>query len=343
MSTFSRSTFNAAKYSASRPHYPPQLYSHVLNYARSGNDNQVLSTLIDIGCGPGLSTFEFSNDFDNKIFGIDPSANMIKVAKSNNLESETQKEKFKFEIGTVENLIEMKGIEKNSIELIVAGQAAHWFNPLKTYSSMYKVLKPGASFVFWGYGEIFFLPKKSNELNKLITKFSHGKDFLGSYWQQPGRSIVENLLKPFPLPLSKNFTTTTTTADTRSEIEFICSQFDPTSFQRSFHLAADQHPDSQVQVNIPPLLHFKAEKELGIKTILHPNLLLTKEWDLKQFENYLKTWSSLHKYREELGRDKADSLIENLLLEMRDLGCWKEGEKVQVGWEVGMLMGKKKK
>ena len=156
MSTFSRSTFNAAKYSASRPysplalalslslyrqtfadliqqcllmirHYPPQLYTHVLDYATTtGNNNnssdQKLSTLVDLGCGPGLSTFEFSRyEFFDRIYGIDPSQNMIETAKSVQA-TRQDREKFRFEVGNVESLREIQGIEENSIDLVVAGE-----------------------------------------------------------------------------------------------------------------------------------------------------------------------------------------------------------------------------
>ncbi|BGO91867.1 trans-aconitate methyltransferase 1 [Rhodotorula toruloides] len=47
-----------------------------------------------------------------------------------------------------------------------------------------------------GYGEFFF--QKQPSLNPLITTYSSGT--LGKYWQQPGRSIVEALLTPFPFP-----------------------------------------------------------------------------------------------------------------------------------------------
>ncbi|GAA5990849.1 hypothetical protein JCM5350_005139 [Sporobolomyces pararoseus] len=344
MSTFSRSTFNAAKYSASRPHYPPQLYTHVLDYATAVNNSSrdhKLSTLLDLGCGPGLSTFEFSPYFVDRIYGIDPSQNMIEAAKSiQATRRQGDREKFRFQVGNVESLTEeIQGIEENSIDLVVAGQAAHWFDPLKTYSSISKILKPGGSFVFWGYGEIFF-PQRP-ELSRLIPPFS--RELLGPYWQQPGRSIVENLLKPFPLPITKNFTFPPSSSDA-DLVESICSQFDQSSLQRSFYL---QNPSSSTLLldDLVP----RAEKEpvdTTIKTTLHP-LLLTKKWDLKNFENYLNTWSSLHKYREEhqgKGGESPRRIVDDLLVKMRDSGSWRDdGELVEVAWEVGMLMGKKKK
>jgi len=65
---------------------------------------------------------------------------------------------------------------------------------------------------------------------------------------------------------------------------------------------------------------------------------------LNDLDAYLRTWSSLHKYSEEHrgegegGKDVVIELLEGLKRE-----GWGEGEKVEAAWEVGMVMGKKKK
>ena len=107
-----------------RSQYPPQLYRHILIYT-----NQTLSaksvvlpaprTLLDIGCGPGLSTFAFAPSF-NKLVGIDPSAGMISAA------TEIAKEKsltladkeIEFVVGFGEDL---SSFPDASVDLVVAG------------------------------------------------------------------------------------------------------------------------------------------------------------------------------------------------------------------------------
>ncbi|GAA5874695.1 hypothetical protein JCM16303_002954 [Sporobolomyces ruberrimus] len=322
MATFSRSTFNATKYAASRPHYPPALYSHVLDYASLESTTTAPRILVDVGCGPGLSTFSFAPHFD-RVIGIDPSENMVNSARTileqREGDGEIEKDRVRFERGRGDKLEDISGLERESVDLVVAGQAAHWFDPLPTYKSLAKVLKPGGSFVFWGYGEIFF-PNRP-ELSSLIPPYS-GK-LLGPYWEQPGRSIVENLLVPFPLPIPSNFPSS-------SEANSICSSFDPSSLKRTFHL---QNPSSSETILPKPL-----SSESNLSTSLHP-LLLTKTWNLQGLEGYLRTWSSLHKYEEENG--KEPDVVARLLEQLREKG-WKEGEEVEVGWEVGMFMGKKK-
>ncbi|GAA5893720.1 class I SAM-dependent methyltransferase [Sporobolomyces salmoneus] len=346
MSTFSRSTFNATRYAASRPHYPRALYDHVLDYASLESTSTGPRTLVDVGCGPGLSTFEFASPpahFD-KIIGVDPSSTMIDAAKSIQAQKEEAGENkrgtFTFERGKVD---ELRGIEDESVDLVVAGQAAHWFDPQPSYESLARVLKPGGSFVFWGYGEIFF-PQRP-ELSALIPPYSGQllgtapyfplsiithlltSCWMGPYWEQPGRSIVENLLIPFPLPVSSNFSSQIPPDRTRTQS--ICDAFDRDSLKRAFYLS---NPSQTPELR-------PAERDAGI-IISTGSLLLTKQWTVKGLEGYLRTWSSLHKYREENG--SQPDIVEGLIRDLKEKG-WKDGEDVEAAWEVGMVMGKKKR
>jgi ubiquinone/menaquinone biosynthesis C-methylase UbiE len=83
--------------------------------------------LVDVGCGPGLSTFAFSPHFD-RIIGIDPSENMVNAARSILKEREISREiedggKFSFEKGKVDELGKIEGIQEGSVDLIVAGKS----------------------------------------------------------------------------------------------------------------------------------------------------------------------------------------------------------------------------
>lgn len=162
----------------------------------------------------------------------------------------------------------------------------------------------------------------------LLYLTSDWTSLAGPYWEQPGRSIVENLLIPFPLPLATNFSPSS--SRTKDEIESTCSQFDLDSLQRTFHL--------EKQSSLPSLL--PSEERASIKIHVEPSLLLTKNWTLKGLEGYLRTWSSLHKYQEEKGTQP--DIVEELLEKLREKG-WKDEEEVEAAWQVGMVMGKKKR
>ncbi|KAL8279508.1 hypothetical protein RQP46_008070 [Phenoliferia psychrophenolica] len=305
MSTFAKSSFNAVAYAASRPAYPPALYAHVLSYAHPLPSPVASRTVLDLGCGPGLSTFAFLPDFGT-VIGLDPSANMVATANQLLEEKRGQGEVapdqvVNFRVGSGESLESLKG---QSVDLVVAGQAAHWFDARKVYAELRRVLKPGGSFVFWGYGE-FYLPDHP-KASKLIPPYSAGT--LGPYWQQPGRSIVESLLIPFPLPApspSPKFT----------------------SLHRAFFSDA-----------IPPLP--PADPTTPYTTSLDP-VLLTHKWSMTELGAYLGTFSAAHTYDEKNGKesDVARDFAMRLKEALASEGV-KEGEKFKVAWRMGTVQGK---
>ncbi len=123
MSTFSKAGFDAVKYAASRPSYPPQLYAHILKQHGPPPGSPRPTTLLDLGCGPGLSTFEFVEGFD-RVVGLDPGAGMVKAARGildeRRADGFAQGKGVKFEQGKGE---ELKGIVGDGeVDLVVAGK-----------------------------------------------------------------------------------------------------------------------------------------------------------------------------------------------------------------------------
>ncbi|GAA5963370.1 hypothetical protein JCM21900_000583 [Sporobolomyces salmonicolor] len=320
MATFAKRSFDAAAYAASRPSYPPALYAHVLAYLDANPPSSTATrprTVLDLGAGPGLSTFPFAPHFDRAI-GVDPSLGMVTAARDLLAErisaGEVDEGRIRFEQGTADSLLRV--VEDESVDLAVAGQAAHWFDPAATYAELARVLKPGGAFAFWGYGECFF-PSRP-ELSELIPPYSGGT--LAKYWEQPGRSIVEGLLVRFPLPLPSVFPSAFSPAQ----------RFDPATFHRSFFLRSAASP-------APSLLPAESSASSPVETSTHP-LLLVKHWSLSDLTAYFRTWSSRHAYQEEHGEDPVEGIVSGL----RERGL-REGEVVEVGWEVAVVMGRKRK
>ncbi|GAA5863000.1 hypothetical protein JCM8547_003644 [Rhodosporidiobolus lusitaniae] len=327
MATFAKKSFDAAAYAASRPTYPPQLFTHVLSTVPTLSSSRSPRTLLDLGAGPGLSTFDFSPFLDHpnarfdRVIGVDPSPNMVQTARKILEEKRARGElgkakEWRFEVGRSDKLDGV--VEDASVDLAIAGQAAHWFDPVGTYRELARVLKPGGAFAFWGYGEFFF-PNRP-ELSTLIPPYSAGT--LGPFWEQPGRSIVEALLTPFPFPSplsssppSSSDTSSSTPSGGTSQppppdpsqdpisstvspavsaaVSPSSSSYDPSSFQRLFFLRPGGTPPFS---SPPPPSSSSSPTIPQIET--HHDLLLTKQWNLAQLEAYLRTWSAAHSFNE---------------------------------------------
>lgn len=133
MAQFSKRSFDAVAYAASRPTYPPQLYERVVSFAKSpaaaaGSSHlNKKSLVLDLGCGPGLSSFAFVSSFD-RVVGLDPSQGMVEAARgvlkqkvdSGEVDLQGGKREVSFAQGKGEDL---RGIvEDASVDLVVAGE-----------------------------------------------------------------------------------------------------------------------------------------------------------------------------------------------------------------------------
>ncbi|OLN95830.1 putative S-adenosylmethionine-dependent methyltransferase CRG1 [Colletotrichum chlorophyti] len=188
MSVFARSTFSAAGYAAFRPAYPSSLFKTILAYHNPASKN---GTLLDLGCGHGLISRELSPNF-GRVIAIDPSAGMVKQA----IES-TQDHKITFKQATSEDL---SFVEDDSIDLVVAGQAAHWFDYSKVWPELARVVKSGGTLAFWGYKDNILVGYP--EVNEIFQHFCYGEgeavresgfETMGKYWE-PGRQILRDNL-----------------------------------------------------------------------------------------------------------------------------------------------------
>jgi len=131
--------------------------------------------LLDIACGSGQLLFPICENFQTSI-GIDVSQEQINVAK-------TKAEKFKetnnkniffyttdiYEIeNNLKNEKEFK-YEKNMFDLVVIGQAFHWFEEEKLLSFIKSdLLKPDGVLAITGYQKQHF--KEEHKLNPLMGK-----------------------------------------------------------------------------------------------------------------------------------------------------------------------------
>jgi SAM-dependent methyltransferase len=190
MATFAKTTYSHASYAAFRPTYPAALFDTILAYHRGPRN-----LCLDLGCGHGIATREFARHFD-KVLGTDPSEGMIAQAKA----APQSPPNVTYRMAAVEDL---SFLQPESIDLVVAAQAAHWFDFTRAWPELHRVLRKGGTLAFFGYKDHHFVDYPLATRIMLENAHSRDPEALGYYWQQPGRTIVEDKLRAIKPPDSE--------------------------------------------------------------------------------------------------------------------------------------------
>ena len=114
----------AAGYAALRPTYPAEAVAFLLG---DGGPRRVL----DLGAGTGLLT-EVVRGMGHEVRAVDPSPEML-------AELTARLPRVGAAVGTAEAI----PVADASVDGLVAGQAAHWFDPAPAAREMGRVLRPG--------------------------------------------------------------------------------------------------------------------------------------------------------------------------------------------------------
>ncbi len=125
---FSNRVDNYVKY---QPHYPEKIIDY-LNETIHFNSSFIVA---DIGAGTGFLTQLFLQN-GNKVFGVEPNAAMLLKAE----ELLNKYENFK----SISATAEATTLEDESIDLITAAQAFHWFDKDKTKKEFERIAKQNA-------------------------------------------------------------------------------------------------------------------------------------------------------------------------------------------------------
>jgi len=172
---FSNRVGNYVKY---RPHYPEK----IIEYLTEKNILKKDSDIADIGSGTGILTELFLKN-GNKVYGIEPNKEMRGAGE------EYLKDYTNFI--SVDGSAESAPLEKYSVDLIIAGQAFHWFDVEKAKEEFKRILEPGGNVVLiWNvrqldttpflkayeellikYGTDYLKVRHENVDNKVLTKF----------------------------------------------------------------------------------------------------------------------------------------------------------------------------
>jgi len=128
--TIERFSDRVENYIRYRPGYPPQ----VVEYLRTKHGLTPDHVVADIGCGTGVSSLQFLEN-GNRVIGVEPNAAMRSAA----LRLNSVHALFTCVDGTSESI----PLPDSSVDLVVAAQAFHWFEPEATRAEFRRILKPG--------------------------------------------------------------------------------------------------------------------------------------------------------------------------------------------------------
>lgn len=165
---------NSAAYSQYRPTYPEGFFEY-LKQIQPNRENAW-----DCGTGNGQIAQKLAVQFKN-VFATDISqAQIEKALKLPNIFYSLQP-------------AEKTNFPDQFFDLIIVGQAVHWFEFDRFYAEVKRTAKDHALIVLVGYG----LLKVSHELDKVVDHLY--RNIIGSYWDGERKYIDENYRTvPFP-------------------------------------------------------------------------------------------------------------------------------------------------
>lgn len=85
-------------------------------------------------------------------------------------------------------------VSDGTVDCVVAGQAAHWFDFTRVWPVLRRLVRPGGTLAFWGYKDHVFVdfPRATEIMQRYA--YDSDPDKLGSYWPK-GREYLQDHLR----------------------------------------------------------------------------------------------------------------------------------------------------
>lgn len=127
----SKFTGLAQVYASARPTYPAASIDSIVSdcHLKKG------ALVVDIGCGTGISSRLFA-ERGFRVIGIEPNEDMRNQAEQEHQQADWQ---LSYQPGSAEDT----RLAAGTVDLVIAAQAFHWFDPAPTLAEFKRILKPG--------------------------------------------------------------------------------------------------------------------------------------------------------------------------------------------------------
>lgn len=167
----------AEAYAARRPTYPLELVDLLANAAPA------TTMALDCGCGSGQLSILLAERFD-RVIATDASSEQLARAAAH--------PRVTYRCATAEK----SGLDPASVDLVVAAQAAHWFDLPSFYDEVRRVGRPGAAVALVTYK----VPSIDEAADRLIGSFHD--ETIGPYWPKE-RWVVVDGYRALPFPFAE--------------------------------------------------------------------------------------------------------------------------------------------
>lgn len=169
----------ADTYDEGRPKLPRKAIEILKIYL----DNKI-DTIVDIGCGTGLST-EVCTLFANNVIGVEPSIDMLNKA------STKENDKMKF----IQGYGDKTGLEDECADIVICSQAFHWMEPESTIKEVCRILKKGGIFAVIDADYPPVINKELEKLNSYLKKKTSILENCENKWVSNKTEHLNNIRK----------------------------------------------------------------------------------------------------------------------------------------------------
>ncbi|HTL80226.1 MAG TPA: class I SAM-dependent methyltransferase [Bacteroidia bacterium] len=226
MKTTERFSDRVANYVKYRPGYPPAMLERLFSEGILKKGNVVA----DVGSGTGLSAKVFL-DAGCEVFGIEPNKEMREAGEEflKNLPA----------FHSIDATAEQTSLKENSIDIVVAGQAFHWFDQEKTRSEFKRILKKdGTVLLIWN--------DRRTDSSDFLKAYEDLLKMFGTDYEKVNHRNVNLNEEVFDHFFGKNNWKTFSTENIQ---EFNFEGLKGRLFSSSY-VPAEDHPDSKLMVDV---------------------------------------------------------------------------------------------